>query len=339
MAGVEGAVEDLARAGEADIQGQREVNEANRQAALAESEEMKAGQEAAMLGIDVADTTANVGLQAVQETIQDTRAAFENMPQEVQQAFADQQALLDRGLQEGRTGIEEQKNEALANVMENQSMVMDSAVAGIHGATQQQIADIDAQVQQGTLSPSQAEAMKTTIRMGSSMQLSAAVGQTAHLFTETQAEVATAFGNMFTQFESTAQQVQGAFGAEAAGAFGQAMQASAQFNVELTNLEAQATAQRDTIISQNAATRATFQNLNDTHNMAMLDYTQDTYVMTTPVAINNLLAQQELAGDVIKIEQFEASLELMQQAQGQAEFGGFIDILFEAGKAALNLFG
>jgi hypothetical protein len=175
--------------------------------------------------------------------------------------------------------------------------------------------------------------------MGGAMQLSAAVGQTAHLFTQTQAQVATSFGSMFTQCEGTAAQVQGQFGATAGSVFGQSQVAASKFNTELTALEAQATAHRDTTLSQNAATRATFQNMNDQNNLAMMDYTQDTYVSAYPMAINNLQAQSMLLGDFMKSEHGQAAIEYMRKQAKTAQVGGLIDMIFEGAKLAFRFFG
>jgi hypothetical protein len=269
-----------------------------------------------------------MGLEAVQAKIETTRDAVDQMPENVKTEFDRQQTKLDATSAASYTGIAGQRGEALAGVMEGRGAAMDAAVSSIHGATQQQMADIDAQVQQGALSPSQATAMKAKIKMGASMQLSAAVGQTAHAFTQTQAQVATSFGQMFTSFSQTAQQTQGQFGAAAAGTFAQAEQAKGQFNVALTQLDAQATAHRDTMLSQNAATRATFQNNNDVQNTAMLDYTQDSWVMRTPVAINNFEAQSRIAHDFLKSDAGNQMRELMKDNMELARQGSMWQTLF-----------
>lgn len=327
LAGEQQAVTDLAAAGEADIAGQREVIEQNRLAAEAERASMELEQAGTMRTITWADDAAKQGLTDVQGQIEATREEIARMPEKVQTEFDRQQTRIDTGLEQARTGLAEQRTEALGNVMQNQGMVMEAAVQGIHGGIRQQISAIDAQVQQGIISPSQATMMKSQIRMGGAMQLSAAVGQTAHLFTQTQAQVATSFGSMFTQFEGTAAQVQGQFGATAGSVFGQVQVAASKFNTELTALDAQATAHRDTMLSQNAATRATFQNMNDVNNMAMLDYTQDTYVLETPVAINNLQAEHMLAGDFFKSEHGQQMLEIMRENQQLTQQGSFWQML------------
>ena len=328
------ATEDLAAAGAEHVEGERDVVAANRAAALGETAEQKIGQAKAGLGFDISSYAAQAGLTDVQETIDKTREGIADLPEQVQGAFDEQQKTLDAGLDEARAGLGEQRTDALAGVMAGRAGAMDAAVSSIHGATQQQMADIDAQVQQGVLSPSQATAMKSKIKMGASMQLSAAVGQTAHMFTQTQAQVATSFGNMFTGMESQFGQAQAQFGAQAAGAFGQANVAKAGFNTELTKLDAQATASRDAVLSQNAAARGAFVNAGDQNNIAMMDYTQDTYVSAYPVAINNLTAQRDLAGDYIRSDEFKKSLDLMLQNMEETDKNNLINL----GLTALQLF-
>ncbi|KKL03715.1 hypothetical protein LCGC14_2623360, partial [marine sediment metagenome] len=115
--------------------------------------------------------------------------------------------------------------------------------------------------------------------------------------------------------------------------------AASKFNTELTGLEAQATAHRDTVLSQNAATRATFQNLSDQHNMAMLDYTSETYISGYPMAINDLQAQHMLLGDFMKSDQGQKMIDLMREQGQWAQIGGIINAVLEGGKIAFGMLG
>lgn len=329
-------IKELEAAGEEDVKGQEAVIAENRAAAQAESEEMKLDQRDVEGKFDAADLAADVGLDHVRRTVSETRTGVDLLPGEVRKEFDRQQVTLDAALEPGRAGIAGQRNEAVAGVMAGQANAMDAAVSSLHGATRQQIADIDAQVQQGTLSPSQAQVMKNQVRMGSAMQLSAAVGQTAHMFTQTEADVATSFGEMFGQFESQAVHAQGQFGAAAGSAFGNAQAASAQFNTELTGIDAQATAHRGTLLSQNVAARATFNYNKDTHNMAMMDYTADTYVSAYPMAMNNLTAVWDLASDYIKSEQHEKGIALMMQNMDETQKNNLFNMVWGGIQAILG---
>jgi hypothetical protein len=329
------ATEDLATAGEEHVAGERDVTAENLERARTQERDQERGQAVGMDKFNEADLAAEVGLKDVQRTIDDTRKGIDTLPEDVKAEFDEGQKKLDAGLDAARTGLGEQRTEALSGVMQGRASAMDAATDSIHGAINQQISQIDAQVQQGTLSPSQAQMMKHKVKMGGAMQLSAAVGQTAHMFTQTQAQVATSFGSMFTQFEGTAAQVQGQFGAQAAGAFGQANAAKAQFNTELTKLGAQAVASRDATLSQNAAARGAFINAGDQNNIAMMDYTQDTYVSAYPVAINNLTATRDLAGDYIRSDEFGKSLAVMMQNLDETEKNNLWNIGIEVIKQFL----
>lgn len=308
------ATQTLAEVGQESLEGERGVQEENLEAAQTESDRQQAGQEAALGKFDEADTAAQAGLEGIQGEIQDTRDLVDALPGKVRDEFDFQRRSLDASLDQARTGLEGKSGDALAAVMTGRAGAMEAATASIHGATREQMSNIDAQVQQGTLSPSQATAMKAKIRMGASMQLSAAVGQTAHAFTQTQAQVATSFGNMFTSFEGTAAQVTGQFGTAAAGAFGQAQAASAQFNVALTNLDAQATASRDAMLSTNATARSVAQNMNDNAGTAMMAYTEDTYISEYPYAVNNLTAITDLMNSYIRSDEFQKVVANMDKA-------------------------
>ena len=321
-------VEELEAAGEEHLAGETGVIAANKAEAEAAEREMERGREVGKEKFDEASAAAEAGLTDIQEEIDTTRAAVDAMPDKVRAEFDAREIKLDAELERARTGLAGKEESALANIMSGQASTTDAAVAGIHGATRQQIADIDAQVQQGTLSPSQAAAMKSRIKMGASMQLSAAVGQTIHAFVQTEAQTAASFGNMFTQFESAATQVQGQFGAQAAGAFSQTVQASGQLNAALTGMDAQATASRDAMLSQNAGARGAFVNAGDANSITMMDYTQDTYVSPIPMAINNLTARTDYAHDLIRSDEWEKSFGLLEQHMDEVERENFRQRVF-----------
>lgn len=330
---VEKAGQGIADAGAEDIAGQEGVNQSNKDRADAIALGMRTGQDVATGKFDAADTAAQTGLEDVQGQIDTTRDQVNKMPEKVKGEFDRHGAKLDASLNAARTGLSGMRTEALASVVQGQGAAMDAAVAGIHSATRQQISDIDSQIQQGTLSPSQGQAMKAQIRMGGAMQLSTAVGQTIHMFKETEAQVATSFGNMFTQFEGQAAATLGQFGAAAGGAFAQSQTAAAQFNTQLTNISSQAVANRDTILSQNASARAAAQNANDTVNMSMLDYTADLWVQRTPVAINNYTVANDLFSSWVKTDQGQQMLDNMRQSQKTADMMGglnFVSSLVQA---------
>ncbi len=327
LAPVVEATQDLKELGEESVAGERDVVSENLDVARAEEAEQEAGQETALGKFDAADSAAEEGLTDVQRQIQETRDLAGGIPEKVKAEFDAQRETLDQGLEKARTGLEGKSDEALSNVMTGRAGAMEAATASIHGATRQQMSEIDAQVQQGILSPSQATAMKAKIKMGASMQLSAAVGQTAHMFTQTQAQVATSFGQMFTSMESMAGTVTGQFGAQAAGAFGQTQVALGQINVALTNTDAQATASRNAALSSNATARASAQNMNDTAGISMMEYTQDTYVSEYPYAVNNLTAMTDLAGSLIRADEMTQVLHLMEQAAKKEEQRGRLTVL------------
>jgi hypothetical protein len=318
------AGERLDEAGQEDYENLTKTQQENLDMNRATDVATREGQAAVAGKIDEADVAAEEGLEDIQGDIADTRDVVNAMPDDVKTEFDAYGDKLDTAIEEAQTGLEGQRGEALAGVMDGRADAMDAAVSSIHGATQQQIANIDAQVQQGTLSPSQADAMKSRIRMGSSMQLSVAVGQTAHAFAATQAQVATSFGQMFTQMEGTSQQVMGQFGAAAGQAFAAATTAMGQFNVALTDIGAQAVGRRDASRSNNAATRATFNYNSDMANLQMMDYTQDSVVLGTPMAVNSLNWIQDAAGMVISDREFQTSIDLMMKAYEAQKQSGWV---------------
>jgi len=326
------AADDVASTGKRDVErGQTAADKATEDA-KAESDEMKLGQGENVDALDTASANATAGDLDNQALIETTRDRIATLPEDVQTAFDDNKGDMDDAIDAGRAGIDTRESDALGKVMDGRAGAMDAAVASIHGALRNQMSQIDAQVQQGTLSPSQATAMKAKIRMGGSMQLSAAIGQTTLAFNKLEADVATSFGNMFTTFETNATNAEAQFGAAAAGAVGQANIAKGELNNALTAMSAQSRATRDATISNNLATRSTFVNNNDAHNMAMLDHTDDEVILAQPSAINSYTSYADTFSTLTKTEHGQAMLELMKDnADLTAMFGGF-NIAFELAK-------
>ncbi len=330
------ATDELQASGEENYEGEVTVQEENLDRARLQETDQRTTQVKAGLEFDMSDYAAQTGLEDTQAQIKLDRTNADALPGDVKAEFAEQEVKLDAVMDSSRTGLSGQREEALSNVMEGRAGAMDAAVSSIHGATRQQIADIDAQVQQGILSPSQATAMKAKIKMGASMQLSAAVGQTAHLFTKTQADVGTAFGNMFTSMENQFASTKGSFGETAAGAFGEANAAKAGINAELTKVGATAAADRDAILSANAAARGAFVNAGAQNNLAMMEYTQDTHISDYGYAMNDLTARTDLARMYIQSDEFKKELGILLEGLDQAERDNFINLFGEVLGIALG---
>ncbi len=317
----------LEESGEENLEGEEIVQKENLDRARLLETDQRTTQVKAGLKFDISDYAAQTGLEDTQDQIQLDRDKADDLPGDIKDEFAEHEVKLDAVMGAARTGLSGQREEALSNVMEGRAGAMDAAVSSIHGATRQQIADIDAQVQQGILSPSQATAMKAKIKMGASMQLSAAVGQTAHLFTKTQADVGTAFGNMYTSMENQFASTKGSFGEAAAGAFGQASAAMAGINAELTKIGATAVADRDAILSANAAARGAFVNAGAQNNLAMMEYTQDTHVSDYGYTMNDLTARTDLARMYIQSDEFKQQMGILLENMEQVERDNFINMI------------
>ncbi len=333
----------VASTGQRDVERGQAAADTNQEAAVVESDEMKLGQEAGIDKLDDANVDIVQGDLDNQKLIEATRTDLEGLPPAVQAAFDLNKGDMDTAIDAGRAGIETREADALGRTMEGRAGAMDAAVASIHGALRNQMSAIDAQVQQGTLSPSQATAMKAKIRMGGSMQLSAAIGQTTLAFNKLEADVATSFGNMFTTFETNVTNAEGQFGATAAGAVGQANIAKGELNNALTDMSAQSRASRDAAISNNLATRSTFVNNNDSHNMAMLDHTDKETILAQPAAINSYTAMADTAAAMNKDENQQAALEFMMQnyedTKANDKFNFWFTAVTQFGGKALGLLG
>ena len=321
------ATDELETSGEENFEGEETVQEENLDRARLQETDQRTTQVKAGLKFDISDYAAQEGLENTEKQIVLDRDKADDLPGDVKAEFAEQEVKLDAVMDSARTGLSGQREDALSKVMDGRAGAMDAAVSSIHGATRQQMSDIDAQVQQGILSPSQATAMKAKIKMGASMQLSAAVGQTAHLFTKTQADVGTAFGNMFTSMENQFASTKGSFGEAAAGAFGRANVAKAGINAELTKIGATATADRNAILSANAAARGAFVNSGAQNNLAMMEYTQDTHISDYGYAMNDLTARTDLARMYIQSDEFKQQMGILMENMEQVERDNFINMM------------
>ncbi len=305
--------------GQQDVLRSQGAVDQNQQDAISEMEEMKNQQNANVGTLDSANQAVVAGDDSTQAAIADTSDAISRLPQTIQSEFDRQRLTMEESIDYGRIGIDSKESDAIGAVLEGRAGAMDAAVAAIHGDLRAQMSQIDAQVQQGTLSRSQAVAMKAKIRMGGTMQLSAAIGQTTLAFNKLQADVATSFGNMFATFEANATSTEAQFGATAAGAFGQANIAKGELNNALMDMSAQSTQSSNATIANNLATRSQFVASNDTHNMAMLDHTDKEVILAQPAAINGYTAMMDTFMALAKDENVRETLSMMKENMENTE--------------------
>jgi len=305
--------EELRAAGEEDISEQKRT-EADRLAqAEGTSTEIERRQKEAEAGFTRAETTTETGLTEIRDTIQQTRGEISRLPQRVAAEFERQGGKLQEQLTHAEGMVGTQRDEALSNVMQGRAAAMDAAVQTMHGQVNQAVAQIDAMVVTGQLSPAQAQSMKMQARMSGAMAIAPAIGATTHQFTQTQAEVAIEFGSMLTSVETTGLQEGGAMGVAAGQAFTATSQAVGELNVRLTELDAQATNQRNVQISTIVADRAAAFATNDTTRIAMLDHLAETAILTTPAAINNYQAINNLVSTEIRMGHMDETLDIMHE--------------------------
>lgn len=168
------------------------------------------------------------------EAIDESRVQVEQLPQQVQTAV--DSAISDF---KGYTGEAISANVARAEeitsqVMQGQSMAMASAVQGVQGNINNQIAQINSNPD---IPAAQKQQMINQVRIGGSMQMGPIIGANILAFNQLKAETAT---NLNSQITSTVNQAVASMGAlEQTGMtqMGGAFQASAQLGSALTQME------------------------------------------------------------------------------------------------------
>jgi len=305
--------EALRAAGEEDISEQKRTEADRLAGAQALQDRLDIRQETAESGFDRAEKMIEAGAGEIHHLVDDTRSAIKDIPEQVRGEFDRQQTIAQDRLKhaEGLVGVA--KTEALSNVMQGQAAAMDAAVQTMHGQVNQAVSQIDAMVQTGQLSPAQAQSMKMQARMSGAMAIAPAIGATVHQFTQTQAQVATDFGNMLTSIETTGMQVSGAIGVAGGEAFAASSQAVGEMNVKLTEIDAQAMGQRSALLATNVANRAAAFNMNDQTMITMLDHLAETAILTTPAAINNYQAINNLVSTEIRMGHMDEALDIMRE--------------------------
>jgi hypothetical protein len=298
---------------ERDIEALTRAEEARLMEARGADYDIKQRQAEAEAGFGRAETATVEGLEEVQGTIEDTRSTIKDIPEQVRGEFDRQRVGFQQQLTraEGMVGV--QRDEALSNVMEGRASAMDAAVQTMHGEVNRAVANIDRMVQMGQLSPAQAQSMKMQARMSGAMAIAPAIGTTVHQFTQTQALVATEFGNMLTSIETTGLQVGGALGVAAGQAFATSSQFVGEMNVRLTELDSQATSQRNATLATLSADRAAAFNMNDQTRVTMLDHLAESVVLTSPAAHNNYMVTQDIVNTEIKMGHMDEYMDIMRE--------------------------
>jgi len=149
--------------------------------------------------------------------------------------------------------IDSQREEALGNVDQGRAAAMQAAVQGIQGNVNTQVAQIMAN---NNLTDAQKQQMVSQVRLSGASSMAPAIGQTVLQFNQLSADVATKFGAITGQLESTVLQGEAQLTGLQGQAFTQAQIAVGQMTNQLLEIDANASVGFANAQSQLLATRS-----------------------------------------------------------------------------------
>lgn len=149
--------------------------------------------------------------------------------------------------------VDSQREDALANVDQGRSAAMQAAVQGIQGNVNTQVAKI---MSNPNITDAQKQQMVSQVRLAGASSLAPAIGQTVLQFNQLSADVATKFGAITGQLESTVLQGEAQLAGLQGQAFTQAQIAVGQMTNQLLEIDANASVGFANAQSQLLATRS-----------------------------------------------------------------------------------
>jgi hypothetical protein len=202
--------------------------------------------------IDVASGEVEKDRQRFRTEIEGARGRIEGIPDEITNEFdrlrdefgAEADVSFDR--------IDTQREAALGKAEEGRSAAMQAAVEGIQGNVNNQVAQINANPD---LTQSQKQSMISQVKLAGASSMAPAIGQTVLAFNQLSADIATKFGGITGQIESTVLGAKAQLTGLQGQAFSAAQVAVGQMSNQLLEIEANASASFASSQSQLLATR------------------------------------------------------------------------------------
>ncbi len=189
----------------------------------------------------------------VQESIANQAEKLDAIPGDIKAEFEGLRAQLNVERDASFERVEGQRAEALSQVMQGKSSAMQAAVQGIQGNINNQIGAIKSNP---NLTDAQKAGMVAQVRMSGAGAIAPAIGQTVLGFNSLAANVATTFGQITGQLESTGLQASTGLMGQQGAAYAQAQVAVGEMANQLIEIDASSSAAFAQSQSQLMATRA-----------------------------------------------------------------------------------
>ena len=188
-----------------------------------------------------------------QEDLEVQREQVQEIPTEVTNEFNRLRDEFGDAADASFDRIDTQREAALGNVDQGRSAAMQAAVQGIQGNVNGQVAKIQSNP---NLTDAQKTSMIAQVRLSGASSMAPAIGQTVLQFNQLSADVATKFGSITGQLESTVLQGEAQLAGLQGQAFTQAQIAVGNMTNQLLEIDANASASFANAQSQLLATRS-----------------------------------------------------------------------------------
>ncbi|MEE9592304.1 MAG: hypothetical protein V3W28_01840, partial [Thermoplasmata archaeon] len=204
-------------------------------------------------GIDTAIEDAQADRQRLQADLATTQERIQGIPEEVTREFDRLRDQFGQAADASFDRIDAQRGQALGRADEGRSAAMQAAVQGIQGNVNTQVAQIMANP---NLTRSQKQSMVSQVKLTGASSLAPTIGKTVLAFNQLSADIATKFGAITGQIESTVLGAKAQLTGLQGQAFSQAQVAVGQISSQLLEIDANAGASFANSQSQLLATRS-----------------------------------------------------------------------------------
>lgn len=251
--------------------------------------------------IDEASARVEEDRERFQEHLTTTQEQIQEIPTEITNEFNRLRDQFGDAADASFDRIDSQREEALTNAEQGRSAAMQAAVQGIQGTVNSQVAAIMANPE---LTDSQKQNMVAQVRLSGASSIAPAIGQTVLAFNQLSAQVATHFGSITGQLESTILTGETQLIGLQGQAFAQAQTAVGQMSTQLLEIDASASASFANSQSQLLATRSHATMTGNDILLRTLPEQSTPYLDLTGAAT----AAYEISSDIIK-SQFAMDLQ------------------------------
>lgn len=311
------AGEDLVQAEVDKAGGELKDEQARRDEAETQKDTITTDKEGLVKDIEGERDNLTGSLEEVKAGIEQAKEDIKEIPGEVKTEFERLRSQFENTSNIALDRVDSQREAALADVFMGQGAAMEAAVQGIQGNLNSTIAKIQANP---NLTSAQKASMIMQTKLAGASALAPAVGATIVQFAEIRANIATTFGTISGNVQSTILGQQGNLAVAAGNAFSLAQVEVGKMTTQLLEVQANVEVAFSAAQNQLLGTRAMVENNANQQLLNLLPELGEPYLDLTNAAATRLTFENDMwlknANLVLNQAGFQLQVAMIQSMQG-----------------------